>query len=317
MSLTLLAAGIATLGEARANAPRVVVAPLEVDGELAPEWVLDFEAQVAEGLSRADAELVFEDASPGCQVPDCWRDLARARSAAFVMAPSIAVRQRDFTVTIEIRSGADGRVAARTEQPCDLCGLVEVSDLIVDVAATVAARLDTLAMAKSVVTFESVPPGAMIVLDGEPIGLAPMNREVGAGRHRAEASLRNHVAQTRTFSTEPGIDEVLRFHLQDQPRDRKALRYASWTLVASGVTASVAGAVLLAIDERDVPSRCTGDNVNARGVCKYRYDTLLGGASLVGVGAAALLTGVALAIAFRRPRSQRVAVAPGGVTVRF
>jgi hypothetical protein len=78
----------------------------------------------------------------------------------------------------------------------------------------------------------------------------------------------------------------------------------------------VAGAVLLGIDSRPVQSRCSGDSVDINGKCEYLHDTVVVGAVLTSAGAAAIVTGVALAIVGRRGRKgsrARAAATIGGI----
>ena len=53
--------------------------------------------------------------------------------------------------------------------------------------------------------------------------------------------------------------------------------------------------------------------MNAFGVCKYRYDTVVGGAVLIGVGAAAIITGTVIAVVTRKKkrRSKHARLGPG------
>lgn len=295
----------------------VLVTPLHVQGDVGEGWAADFEEGLARGLGRTRAEVLAADADTACSDDACWLSHAERKGATFVVRGHVAADDRDFDIRIDLLSVADGRVVATARQPCDLCGLGEVSRLVEDVAASVASRLDALASSAAVIAFESAPPGAEIRLDGEPIGTAPLSREVAPGSHRAEASLRDHVSRERTFEAEAGVDQTLRFELAPAPRDRRRYRPLGWAALGGGAAAAIAGGVLLGIDERDVPSRCTGDNVNPLGICKYRYDTLGGGAALLAAGGALLVTGVVILVVTRRKPSARTSALPGGIRVRF
>jgi len=76
------------------------------------------------------------------------------------------------------------------------------------------------------------------------------------------------------------------------------------------------GSVLIAIDEDAITSRCSGENVNSVGVCKFRRDTLGGGIALVSVGVAAAVTGAVLLVVRRRRRTGSASAGPPRLLVR-
>lgn len=106
-----------------------------------------------------------------------------------------------------------------------------------------------------------------------------------------------------------GARQTVRLPRVEAPRDRPHLRRFTPAALALGAAGIIAGTSLVAIDERPIRSRCTGENVNPLGICKYRHDTLAGGAVLLASGVAMAITGVVLAVvlrkAKRRPRSAR------------
>ena len=83
---------------------------------------------------------------------------------------------------------------------------------------------------------------------------------------------------------------------------------------------------MIVIDENEIKSDCSGDNVDANGVCRYRYNTLAGGIVAVVVGTVASSLGtLALIHGTRRLRAQKknkkneakVSFTPGGIRARF
>jgi hypothetical protein len=153
-----------------------------------------------------------------------------------------------------------------------------------------------------------MPSGAAITLDGAQVGAAPLSREVAPGSHDVGASLSGYRTQLRTIEAAAGVQQLVRFELlaTTQPRsDRKPLRRLGWALLGLGAAGVIVGAPLVAIDGRPVTSNCTGENVNAFGVCKYRHDTLAGGAALLGVGAAAIVAGTVIAIVTHARKRKR------------
>lgn len=302
---------------APASSGRAVVVPLEVSGALEAEWRTEFGERLRAGLERGEAEIVVRDGA--CRDDACWGALATAADAAFVVSTSIAIVERDYAMRIDVRSGRDGRVVASVEQRCELCGLGEAAKQLSDMAAAAASKIDALASARAVLAIESLPEGASIALDGTALGKTPLVRDVMPGTHSVHATLGGYRAQSRDVEAVAGVQQLVRFELVEVvPKGRKHLRNFGWAALALGGAAIIAGAPLVAIDEDPVTSRCTGDDVNAFGVCKYRYDTLVGGAVLIGVGTAAIVTGTVIAIVTRKgARKGKHARLGPGPTLRF
>ncbi len=64
------------------------------------------------------------------------------------------------------------------------------------------------------------------------------------------------------------------------------------------------GAALLALDNSPYKDDCDGDNRDFEGRCRYRYNTLLPGALLTGVGIASIITGISTGlVAYGRRRN--------------
>ncbi|MGH1344755.1 MAG: hypothetical protein ACRBN8_24560 [Nannocystales bacterium] len=302
--------------------PKIVVRPLEVEGDVAQGWKETFSVALARGLARKHVRLLAprnpDAVECGPTNARCWRDYAQSRDAAFVVHARISKRGGDYELSLELSQVGQEEVIARARQVCELCGLVEVGTLLEDVAGTLASKVDSLASASPLVVFESVPPGARLFLDGREVGPMPRDQEVEPGAHEAEAVLEGHVSQRRSFESQPGLEQTLRFELSPISRQRRLARPLGWTSVGAGLGAVVAGSVLVSIDEDAITSRCNGENVNSVGVCKFRRDTLGGGIALVSVGAAAVVTGVVLLLVDRRRTTKsRATLAPGTVHVRF
>lgn len=283
---------------------RASVEPLAITGALEPEWKKELGARMQAGLARGDTEIVVRTDASKCRDDACWRELARTSDAAFVVVGSVAIVERDYDLHVEVRSANDGAIVVRIDQRCELCGIGEAAQQLSDLAAAVAAKLDGLANARATLAIESMPSGAAITLDGASVGVAPLSREVVPGTHDVGASLSGYRTQLRAIEAAAGVQQLVRFELIAESRasrsDRKHLRRLGWALLGLGAAGAIAGGALVAIDERPVTSNCTGENVNAFGVCKYRHDTLAGGAALIGVGVAAIVAGTVIAIVTHR-----------------
>jgi hypothetical protein len=281
---------------------RAVVVPVAVTGALETEWRRELGERVRAGLERGATEIVTRREPVTCRDAACWRDVARASEAAFVVVVGVAIVERDYDLLIEVRSGRDGAIVQRVDKRCEQCGIGEAAQQLSDLAAAVASKLDALATAPAVLAIESVPGGAAITLDGTRVGKAPLVQDVVPGTHSVTASLSGHHTQTRDVEAAAGVQQLVRFELLDAQPQRRHVRRLGWALLGLGAASVVAGAPLVAIHERPVTSNCTGENVNAFGVCKYRHDTLAGGAVLIGLGVAAIVAGTVIAIVTRKRR---------------
>jgi PEGA domain len=297
---------------------RALVVPLVVTGELEPAWRQELAQRVRAGLERGDTEIIVASAPVTCRDATCWRDAARTSEAAFVVIGTVAIVERDYDLRMEVHSARDGAIVVRVDQHCELCGIGEAAQQLSDLAAAVADKVDALASARAVFAIESAPGGAAIALDGAPVGKAPLLvRDVVPGTHTVTASRSGYGTQTRDVEAAAGVQQLVRFELLPAQAERAPLRQLGWAALGLGGAAVVAGAPLVAIDERPVTSRCTGENVNAFGVCKYRHDTLTGGAVLIALGAAAIVAGTVIAVVTRkRSRAHAHRLGPG-LALRF
>lgn len=97
------------------------------------------------------------------------------------------------------------------------------------------------------------------------------------------------------------------------------MRIAGWTLVGIGVAAVIGGSVLVAIHEQPIESDCEGSHVDRFGNCEYRWNTVVGGATLLVGGLAAAGTGTALVVVGNTRRRAELRGGPthASITVRF
>jgi hypothetical protein len=72
------------------------------------------------------------------------------------------------------------------------------------------------------------------------------------------------------------------------------MRIAGWTLLGTGAALVGTGVALVVIDENPVERRCTPDNVDVNGVCRFRHNTLGSGIGVAAAGGAALVTAAVL-----------------------
>ncbi len=106
------------------------------------------------------------------------------------------------------------------------------------------------------------------------------------------------------------------------PRDWR--RPAGWSLLGVGVPALATGIAFVALHHRPYTGRCTGeDHDPARDLCRYRWNSLTPGATLIALGGAFATSGVAMLVLARRSarpqpsRRLRSRAHRGGVGLRL
>jgi hypothetical protein len=313
---------LAVVRPARAanDEPRVAVPRLAVQGEVPSYLVNDLAKRLLGGLGTS-AHAVEGTAT--CTDASCWVELAKRSSSTHVVQATLSVHDRDYDVRADLVDGKTGEVIATVERECDICGADELGTTLEDVGDALRRKLASQSHAPPELSITSAPVGAEVRLDGEVIGKTPLTIEVPVGEHEVEVAMADHITQRRRLAFVGGVRQEWNVALVDVPRDdsrgRRPLRIAGWSAIGVGLAGVGAGIGLVVLDESPIRSRCSGENVDYEGNCKYRYDTLGGGIAIAAVGAVALGTGIALVVVdHKRSRKQRdVAIAPTlrGITV--
>jgi hypothetical protein len=286
---------------------RILVLPIEVKGRDTQKFQSAVRDAVHRGLERGEYELVESKPAGPCADNACAGELARKADADFAVRVAVDASDRVYEIGITVVDAASARMVAEANDVCDLCGLEEVVQMVDQQAGSIRTRLDALLAEPPIVAFQSVPPAAIVELDGERLGPTPLERAVTPGEHRARALLDGYVPQERRFTAVVGVREVVGFELQRAPRkDKRALlRALGWSALGVGVAAVGVGATLIAIDRDPVRTRCTGDNVDPGGDCRYIYLTKGAGIGVVTTGGVLIATAVGLLVAGRERKSGR------------
>ncbi len=290
------------------------VLPLRLAGELPPAFLEQLQARVPEGLGRGGREVVALELAGDCDAP-CRVRAAEAAHARWIVTATVTARDRDFELALALLDARDGRELAATTATCEVCAVAEVGDMLADRAAVLGAKLDALATAPPRLRFVSRPGGAMIWIDGERVGAAPLERTLDAGRHRAKAVLEGHLPLELQFDAVAGTEEELTLTLSPVPPRARALRPAGATTLGIGVALAAVGVPLLVLHGRPFRGRCTGADVDVDGDCRFRYDTRTGGAIAIAIAGAAIVTGAVLLGVAARDRPRRRAHARVGLGV--
>ena len=299
----------------------IAVLPLAIDGELPASWRAQLQSRLVEGMARGQRPVRALEAGTACADADCLREIGSTSGARWIMRPRVTVRDRDFDVALELFDAQDGASVTTSTGTCEVCAIAEVGDMLADQAGALDRKLDALAHAPPVIRFESRPTGALVWIDGELVGPTPVERTVDEGRHVARAELDRHLPLEVQFDAIAGTRESIALELSPVPRGRRTLQRAGWGLFGAGIAVVASGIPLLVLHGNPYPRRCSGRDVDDDGDCRFRYGTRPGGAVLVAIGAASIVTGIVLvAVATRRglpPRKRSARVRLHGTGLAF
>jgi hypothetical protein len=295
--------------DALAEPPRVFVLPLEVEGAIAKPLRGELATSLTDGLTKPGLELVqSEDA------------------ATYVVRVVVKAVDRDLDIRMELREREGDTVLAEVDELCELCGRTEAAETMTSLGLALHRRLEIALRPAPVVAVRSEPAGAMVLLDGEPLGTTPVELPVKPGKHELRITKAGYIAQTRSIDLVNGVRESMSFELQTIPapeRRRRPVRWAiGWTALAAGAASTVTGATLLALHGRPIRSKCHGAAVDADGTCRYVHSTRVSGAVIGAVGLGLLAAGIALVVMERKrpakPATQaRLGLGPLGPTLKF
>lgn len=287
---------------------RVAVLPVDTRSSLPEGARTQLRQTIAEGLERADAELVSTervDGEPGadsCKDARCAARIARGLDAAWIVRPTITRVDAVYEVRLEALD-EQGRTLASVDERCEICGHEEVTELVLDRSAALAAKVRLLERQPPRLVLRSSPSGAEVWIDGQLVGRTPLEREVTAGEHALRMELRGYATGHRQVTAVAGTRETLELELLEErdPQRKRLWRGLGGAAVGLGTGLIGAGVGLAVIDEREYQARCNADPL---GNCSHRYDTLEGGIALMVSGGVLLAGGVAaLIVAHREPRA--------------
>jgi hypothetical protein len=313
-SLATLAPPALAHGGGRA---RVAVLEIRIEGDAAPELRDQLDKSLAGGLSKAGWEVVSRlqvqkklDATPelvGCMTTTCLEAIgAKVGTSRFVRV-RVSATGAAYTVELELLAAdvATGPIA-RMEKSCAPCTFDEANEMM----SAAAAQLREGAGDKVLVRVSSEPPGAVIEVDGKPLGVAPLEEEMLPGDHvfRAKLAGRADALVTASVTRQPGGDaQTVALSLPDTARGASVTertlpapgheddttpppggpyRVWKWVAAGTGAAAIIAGLWLIGTDGDGIDCPAGG------GECPYTRDSALSGTLLTvaGVGLGGVAT---------------------------
>ncbi len=290
--------------------PKVLVSPVEIEGRLAVGSVSALQASVVRGLRRARVTIVQKQGKQESVGP------------THSLLVSVEVDGRDYVLKFELRDLDQDQRGMEIVRECTLCGIAAVRALIEDQAASLGHKVLDEARKTVMLTIESQPSGAEVVVDGEIIGTTPFHDWVPSGAHSVEVSKRGYRSRQKNLSLMEGSREQLLMKLERRRRSSsgprrnlqkgdgladgefRAVRSAGWISFTLGGIGLATGSALLILEGRPVKNQCAGDDIDINGLCRYRYTTARSGiAAMIGGGVVSSI-GVALLFRGRRLRHQ-------------
>ncbi|MCA9704709.1 MAG: PEGA domain-containing protein [Myxococcales bacterium] len=292
-----------------------------------------------------DVYRAYPDSIEACDSLACYAEVTRATQTTHTVRAEITVDGEGYRFALEAYDVEHERIAATAARACPGCSSADATQLLADLGEELARGVTKSAPGSSgtaILRIDSEPAGATVILDDAEVGTTPLQLEVGAGSHRVRVLEDGYQAKSHELVLAEGEREEYSVHLvalaserrsslrgRASRRDRPRKPIPAWPgglLLGTGLGAVAAGVVLIVLDERPIRSRCTGDDVDRFGNCRYRHDTLPLGVGLAAGGAALAVVGVTLLAVSRhrarRPRAARLAPArlapaPQGLAIRF
>jgi hypothetical protein len=307
-------AAIASTAAAQAGSPpaaaptvslRAAILPLAVQGELSDVDKETLTGELVEGLRRGAFDVVApadvlkaDSAAGGCNDKDCFKRVAKATNATHLVRATVVVRDRDYDVRVELVDGRAGGVVAKSEEGCEICGVVDAGSLMATAAATLRTKLDALAKGPSLLTVKSDPVGAEVSIDGEIVGVTPLERPIIPGERIVRVSKEGYITVEREVTVVEGVAEEVSFGLEKVPH-RLPKRPWGYVSLGLGIAGVGVAATFAALDDHPykLGKACEGGNLDDSGRCRKLWDTewivfgtSLAAATLVTLGVAVLLT---------------------------
>lgn len=304
--------------------PKLAVTPIVTDGDVSEVASGRIEAALMDELRRRKLVLIepsrVVELQPGaatCREPSCLAALASEAEATHALQLSVVAQGRDYSVKLTLVD-VDARTAV-LDAECPICGFDEVGAVVAEQAGKLAPRLREQEIPGRLIV-RSDPEGATVSIDGEPVGVTPVDVPVEPGAHEVSIEQSGYFTQSRDLVAVSGARETLDLQLQALPPEGPGpLWIGGWTALGLGLAGVATGATLLAIHHQPVSGRCGPEAIDANGVCRWRYDTVAGGATSLGLGVAGVVAGTVLLVLDRKRLSGRKAqvyASPLGVGLR-
>jgi TolB-like protein len=329
--VSLAAGSAAAQGVAKPERPQVAVVRLTFTGGVAEAARELFAQRLVEGLAVAEFQVtsgapvaerlrtagVDATSATSCADEACYRRAGAALGVAYLVTGAVGERQKTYDITLELSNGRTGAIIGTHRERCEICGVEEAGEKMGLAASALRSRLEAVAKAPARFVIRSRPAGALVSMDGQPLGRTPLDREISGGAHTLQISADGYDVSERSLTVVSGVDETLDLELMPLP-SKFPFRKAGWAAVALGAAALAAGIDAETLDGDEIA--CTAAEKDPWGHCPHLRNTRVLAAALVGLGVgSATLGGVWLYLGQGRgPRTEGTPAAMAiGVSGRF
>jgi PEGA domain len=243
VALVVWLALVSSVARADGGISVIVSGTMGVDvHEFVERWLRSHGYHLAAESMPAEAMTAFAN----CLVIDdqtCARGVATARSSAstIVYARVDTTDKEAHDLAFTMYWFPRGRVAIQQHRACPHCTETDWHDAIDDV-------LGALVRASGTPTghlkLDSSPRGLEALLDGEPIGTTPVERDVAAGSHRVSAVHDGHRSSRKIAITPDDTTEVTVDANVEDVVERPS-RVLPVSLLGTGIAALITGSIFL------------------------------------------------------------------------
>jgi hypothetical protein len=187
---------------------------------------------------------------------------------------------------------------------CELCSLVELEQQFAVDLTRVCSQIDALDTGPGQLILSSDPQRARVRIDGQKAGRTPWSGELNAGQHTIELRAFGHRPQRHSVAILGNVDTRKHYQLSSSFARRGRPDWPGWTSLGLGIAMAVAGTALISVHGKPWTGRCTGDDIDVEGNCRFVLKTRPLGIALTTLGAGAIAGGVGLMIWAQRDPAQ-------------
>ena len=253
-----------------------------------------------------------------CRQPNCYQEIAQRLGVEYLVTGAVSVNRKNYTVTLDLIAGRDGRSVGQSSEPCELCGIAEVGGKMDRQVLALRGYAETAdATAPARFSIESRPPGAEVIIDGKPSGVTPLSVDVPAGSHQMAVKAPGFRTSERNVYADSGMNGYLALDLAPDSvmpilggGGSRNTKLWAWTAVALGAAAVATGFILKRYDGEFV--ECLQPQGAAQGMgclTERQRETSLEAGALFGAGGLLFIGGAATL--FLAPSDPIVPTPPG------
>jgi hypothetical protein len=272
---------------------RVLVLPLRRPSTVDPAVQGELQAALERGLGRGRLAPFRDAQADACADDACVQRRASAHGARYVLRGTVEERDRNFATTLQLLDATTLQPVAEARRDCEVCGTAELLETLADQGAALGTRPAVEAPRLGMLVLRTRPAGAQVRVDGEAVGQTPLRHPLPVGPHRVSFERAGHHPVERDVVAAAGVEELVEVELRGR---RRPLRIVGAVLLGAGLPTAGLGGALLGLDGRPDRGRCTGDDVDFEGRCRFSFETSTAGVATLAGGVVLAAAGLGLLI---------------------